>query len=203
MRMVHAVSAFDRFVTPMAAVAGAVADEILHAMRGAPLTRAYANDGGDIAVHLTPGTRFRTAICDHANREIGRIDLSHAAPYRGIATSGRHGRSHSLGIADSVTVLAPSAAEADAAATLIANAVDLPDHPSIRRTTARDLDPDSDLGARPVTTAIGPLTTAETDAALRAGLAEARAFGLPACLSLNGRTLATGPLFAQPTRAAA
>ena len=48
---------------------------------------------------------------------------------RGIATSGWRGRSFSLGIADAVTVLAATAAEADAAATMIANAVDLPGHP--------------------------------------------------------------------------
>ena len=50
---------------------------------------------------------------------------------RGIATSGWRGRSFSLGIADAVTVLAATAAEADAAATVIANAVDLPGHPAI------------------------------------------------------------------------
>ncbi|WP_204349766.1 hypothetical protein, partial [Klebsiella pneumoniae] len=75
----------------------------------------------------------------------------------GIATSGAQGRSFSLGIADSVTVLARDAASADAAATLIANAVDL-DHPAIRRRPARNLDPDSDLGDRLVTVGVGDLT---------------------------------------------
>ena len=43
----------ESFITPMAAVAGAVADEILQAMRrAAPLARAYVNNGGDIALHL-------------------------------------------------------------------------------------------------------------------------------------------------------
>ena len=42
------------------------------------------------------------------------------SPVRGVATSGWRGRSHSLGIADSVTVLAATAAMADAAATVIA-----------------------------------------------------------------------------------
>ena len=68
-------------------------------------------------------------------------------PARGIATSGRHGRSFSLGIADAVTVLARTASQADAAATVIANAVDLPGHPAIVRCPAQDLQPDSDLGA--------------------------------------------------------
>ena len=34
-------------------------------------------------------------------------------PHRGVATSGWRGRSHSLGIADSVTVVARNAAAAD------------------------------------------------------------------------------------------
>ncbi len=38
----------------MAAVAGAVADHILAAMiAGRRLAKAYVNDGGDIALHLT------------------------------------------------------------------------------------------------------------------------------------------------------
>ena len=117
----------------------------------------------------------------------------------GIATSGRQGRSFSLGIADSVTVLARDAAGADAAATLIANAVDLPGHPAIRRTPARALDPDSDLGDRPVTTAVGPLEPDEVAAALAAGRACAEAMrrrGLihDAALMLRGRGRRARPL---------
>ncbi|MGH6886080.1 MAG: UPF0280 family protein, partial [Geminicoccales bacterium] len=44
------------FVTPMAAVAGAVADEVMAALTaGRTLERAYVNNGGDVALHLTPG----------------------------------------------------------------------------------------------------------------------------------------------------
>ena len=67
---------------------------------------------------------------------------------RGVATSGWRGRSFSLGIADAVTVLAATAAAADAAATIIANAVDLPGHPAIARRPASELEDDSDLGDR-------------------------------------------------------
>ena len=84
---------------------------------------------------------------------------------RGIATSGQGGRSFSLGIADAVTVLARRAADADAAATMIANAVDL-DHPAIQRRPAVRLDPDSDLGDLPVTVAVGDLSRSEVAAAL-------------------------------------
>ena len=45
--------AAEHFITPMAAVAGAVAEEVLGAMmRAAELERAYVNNGGDIALHL-------------------------------------------------------------------------------------------------------------------------------------------------------
>ncbi len=116
-------------------------------------------------------------------------------PTRGIATSGRHGRSFSLGIADAVTVLARTAAQADAAATIIANAVDLPGHPAIVRCPAQDLQPDSDLGARLVTRDVGELSAREIAAALEAGAACARkllAAGLidGAALRLQGETVA-------------
>jgi ApbE superfamily uncharacterized protein (UPF0280 family) len=96
-------------------------------------------------------------------------------PSRGIATSGRLGRSFSLGIADAVTVLARTAAQADAAATIIANAVDLPGHPAIVRRPACELQPDSDLGALLVTRDVGVLQPAEIAAALEAGENCARA----------------------------
>jgi hypothetical protein len=90
-------------------------------------------------------------------------------PSRGIATSGWRGRSFSLGIADAVTVLARSASLADAAATIIANAVDLPGHPGIVRQPARELAPDSDLGSIPVTRSVGELSEDEIQEALDCG----------------------------------
>jgi uncharacterized protein len=198
-----------RFVTPMAAVAGAVADEVLAAMtRGRDLRRAYVNNGGDIALYFPPGLtcsgltrasmaeaampeRFMGArvkredvtwngeadgfriglVVDPGDpRMPGAVEITADMPVRGIATSGRHGRSLSLGIAESVTVLAANAAAADAAATLIANAVNLPGHPAVRREPACTLDPDSDLGQRLVTTDVGPLSADEIAAALAAGV---------------------------------
>lgn len=160
------------YVTPMAAVAGAVADEMLQALiRGRTLDKAYVNDGGDIAIHLTPGHELRAGIFAQGLDGVAR--LTAARPVRGIATSGRGGRSFSLGIADSVTVLAVTAAAADAAATLIANAVNV-DHPVVERRPARDLDPDSDLGDLPVTVAVGVLPLEAVAEALDRGVAEAR-----------------------------
>jgi ApbE superfamily uncharacterized protein (UPF0280 family) len=177
-RMAAAVAPFRarRFITPMAAVAGAVAEEVLEAMTaGRQLTRAYVNNGGDIALHLGRGETFSIGMveCPDWPRLIGRATIEAADRVRGVATSGWRGRSFSLGAADAVTVLAASAAVADAAATLIANAVDIPGHPAIRRTLARDLDPQSDLGERRVTVAVGPLAPGETERALAAGVSEA------------------------------
>lgn len=200
-RMERAACRFsERFVTPMAAVAGAVADEVLAAMvAGRGLTRAYVNDGGDIAVHLGPGETIRAAIGGTVHGLDDRLTIRADDPVRGIATSGWRGRSHSLGIADAVTVLARDAATADVAATLIANAVDLPGHGAIERTPANALSPDSDLGDRPVTTGVGPLSRAEIETALTRGAQVADAFvqqGLiAACaLFLGGATRMSGTL---------
>ena len=121
-RMYAAVAPFahGEFITPMAAVAGSVAEEILGAMlRAGPLDRAYVNNGGDIALHLAPGAKFTVGLVDRPDGAgILRSLTVHAQDEtQGIATSGRHGRSFSLGIADAVTVLARTAAQADAAAT--------------------------------------------------------------------------------------
>ena len=163
------------FITPMAAVAGSVADEVLAAMLATtPLTRAYVNNGGDIALHLAPGQTYRAAIAGLDGQLNGQITISAGDGIGGIATSGQGGRSLSLGIATSVTVLARNAATADAAATLIANAVDLPGHPAITRRPAQDIQPDSDLGARPVVTHVAPLTPADIARALASGAARAQ-----------------------------
>lgn len=170
-RMLQAIKPHNsHFVTPMAAVAGAVADEICAALVDtSDIERAYVNNGGDIAFYLTPGNRMRTAIVSGFEQS-DSIEISHHDPIRGIATSGWRGRSWSLGIADSVTVLAETAAAADVAATLIANAVDLPGHKAVSRSAADQLDPDSDLGQRLVTTGVGALDRTDVDNALNRGL---------------------------------
>jgi ApbE superfamily uncharacterized protein (UPF0280 family) len=204
-RMVAACRPYrDCFITPMAAVAGAVADEILTAI-GDAVPKAYVNNGGDIAVRLAAGESLRIGVVadlDRASRHGHRLPLDGAfaidaaIPVRGVATSGWRGRSRSLGIADSVTVLAASGACADAAATMIANAVDI-DHAAVERRRACDLDDDSDLGERLVTTAVGALPDGAVDAALAGGVARARSLvdaGLiwGAVLALQGRYRVVG-----------
>lgn len=162
------------FLTPMAAVAGSVAEEVLgHMVAAAPLSRAFVNNGGDIALHLSEGATYEIGLVTRpdAPKLFSTALISNADPVRGIATSGWRGRSFSLGIADAVTVLDTSASVADASATLIANAVDLPGHPAITRVAAHRLQPDNDLGSRLVTRGVGPLAANEIAAALAAGVA--------------------------------
>jgi ApbE superfamily uncharacterized protein (UPF0280 family) len=201
-RAMHRACAPHRrlFVTPMAAVAGAVADAVLAAMTaGRRLDKGYVNNGGDIALFLSPGAALTTGLVTLGAAPtldgFSRIEAAH--PVRGIASSGWRGRSLSLGIADSVTVLARTAAEADVAATLIANAVDV-DDPAVRRAPARSLAPDSDLSERPVTVEVGRLAPEQVRLALDRGAARARDMArrgliVDAVIALQGQARALGP----------
>ncbi len=198
-RMAAAVAPFrPAVITPMAAVAGAGAEVLLDALVAeGGIDRAYVNNGGDIALHLGQGQRLTAAIAARPGLP-DRVTVRAEDPVRGIATSGWRGRSQSLGIADAVTVLAPTAAMADAATTMIANAVDLPGHPAVIRRPACDLKADSDLGDLPVTVAVSALTMVEAARALDHGLSFARACrqrGLitAAALFLAGEVRTCGP----------
>ena len=180
-RMEAAVAPYagETFITPMAAVAGSVADEILEAMltgAGDGLARVSVNNGGDIALHLAPGETTTLGLVGRPDRPafFARANLTALDGIGGIATSGAPGRSFSLGVADAVTVLARNAAEADAAATIVANAVDLPGDSRVERRPARSLQPDSDLGDRLVTRKVAPLDPESIATALERGLAVAR-----------------------------
>jgi ApbE superfamily uncharacterized protein (UPF0280 family) len=198
-RMLEACLPFrGTFLTPMAAVAGAVADELMaHMLEAAGLQRVFVNNGGDIAIFLAPGQALEVGIAGEFSRGNvpalnGRLRLVAGMGVGGIATSGARGRSFSLGIADSVTVLGRTAAAADAAATLIANAVNVKSS-AVSRRPARALDPDSDLGDRLVTVAVGALSAAEITSALEAGLARASSYRrqgliIDAALMLAGET---------------
>jgi uncharacterized protein len=200
----------EDFITPMAAVAGSVADHVLQRMvRGVVVRRAYVNDGGDIAICLAPGETLTCGVAHDvaAPALAGTIALTADMPVRGVATSGRAckgrgGRSFSLGIADAVTVLAADGAAADAAATVIANAVDLPGHAAITRVPASEIDPDSDLGGRLVTWEVAPLDRMDIEHALSAGAAKAESLRQAghiygAVLVLQRRLATVGPSLAR------
>ena len=204
-RMVDACrphAAGGRFITAMAAVAGSVAEELVAAFVAPGVARAAVNNGGDIALHLAPGRSFVVGVCADpsivrfASPLAGPFAVDAESPVRGIATSGWRGRSFSLGIADSVTVVAPTASAADAAATVVANAVDV-DDARIVRAPASSVRDDSDLGERLVTRAVPPLPPELVAMALARGAAEARrqiASGriVAAVLSLQGRWSVVG-----------
>jgi ApbE superfamily uncharacterized protein (UPF0280 family) len=157
LRMADAVQPFRQAcITPMAAVSGAVADELLTVMLDSTqLDRAFVNNGGDIALHLAAGQHFTMGMIDPFNRSglPAKFDVGAARGRRGIATSRWSGPGHSLGIADAVTVCA-----------------------SVGRAPANTLDPRSDLGERLVTIRVGPLAAGEKQAALARGVALAEQF---------------------------
>lgn len=200
-RMRNAVKLLgDYNVTPMIAVAGAVSDHVLSCMvKECKLVRAQVNNGGDIALFLSDGASVKIGICTDLEKSDFQniLTVSKEHGIGGVATSGWQGRSHSLGIADAVTVVASTAAAADVAATLIANAVDLPNSVKVSRLPATEIEPDSDLGERLVTVGVAPLTVAEKMSALKAGEIRARhlmsAGDVVACfLHLQGLTRVVG-----------
>ena len=173
------------YITPMAAVAGAVAQELAGCYDRAGVERAWINNGGDIALQLAAAQSLRVGLyADLARLDAqalqqgihsdGQFEVTSRMPVRGVATSGWRGRSFSLGIADSVTVLAGTAAAADAAATVIANAVDVIDARIVRR-PACELKDDSDLGEMVVTVDVPPLEPKRVQQALHAGWLRAQA----------------------------
>ena len=171
--------AAQHFITPMAAVAGSVAQSLIASYDRPGVARAWVNNGGDIALHLAPGQSARVGLyADLARLPVhgwgqdipldGAFDVTHAMPVRGVATSGWRGRSFSFGIADSVTVLAATAAQADAAASMIANAVNV-NHPGIVRQPAHSLRDMTDLGDLAVTVDVPQLPSSLVQQALQAG----------------------------------
>ena len=197
--------AAQHFITPMAAVAGSVAQSLIASYDRPGVARAWVNNGGDIALHLAPGQSARVGLyADLARLPVhgwgqdipldGAFDVTHAMPVRGVATSGWRGRSFSFGIADSVTVLAATAAQADAAASMIANAVNV-NHPGIVRQPAHSLRDMTDLGDLAVTVDVPRLPANLVQQALQAGwqcARECQAQGLVAAAFLvcQGQSMA-------------
>ena len=202
---------FGVYLTPMAAVAGAVADTLIRPFARPGIIRAAANNGGDIALWLGPGARFEVGIVADvvAGTPAGRFSIAGDDPVRGVATSGWRGRSLSLGIADSATVLAIDGARADAAATLVANAVALDaDDPRVLRAPASSVRDDSDLGDLPVTVGVAGLDEHSIDRALARGLACAHrlqedSFIAAAAIALAGRWRILAPVGSRPAPCAA
>ena len=212
--------AYGTFLTPMAAVAGAVAQHMLEPYQCSGIDRAWVNNGGDIALRLTGSQVLRLGLFSEIDRVMSNLSLGQQVELDGmatldarsgvggVATSGWRGRSHSLGIADSVTVFAANAMTADVAATLVANAVNIHDESIVRR-RASDLSDDSDLGDYLVTVDVPKLAREKVSVALNRGLEKAQAYRDAGLLqsavlicqgqvvSVNGHQTLSKPTFVQ------
>jgi ApbE superfamily uncharacterized protein (UPF0280 family) len=121
-------------VGPMAAVAGAIAEFVGRDLLNTGLQEIMVENGGDIFIK-------RNKECVAAifagrsplNQKVGLRIPPRLMPVGLCTSSGTVGHSLSLGNADSVTVLAPSALLADAAATRLGNEVSAGDQENINK----------------------------------------------------------------------
>ncbi len=158
-QMISSVKAIgDDDLTPMAAVAGTIADAVADWLVDQKMDRVIVDNGGDIALRLEAGETATVGI----RPQIDNLLVSHVLhldagqPSWGVTTSGVGGRSLTRGIASAVTVVAANASVADAAATAIGNAC-LVEDGGIVQSPAERLDPNTDLAGLLVTTKVGKL----------------------------------------------
>jgi ApbE superfamily uncharacterized protein (UPF0280 family) len=176
LKMIRSVLAVDEELTPMAAVAGTIADGVAAFLFRRGMTRVIVDNGGDIAIRTGSDVSVNVGI---------RPDLTHSAitdimtlgderPSWGVATSGLQGRSLTQGVASAATIIAGSASLADAAATSIANASYVVDETVIQR-LAEELDEQTDIPGIAVTMQAGPFTEEKKDRALSGAMKKAEA----------------------------
>ena len=149
----------DKDLTPMAAVAGAIADAVADFLFDRGMTKVVVSNGGDVAIRLTQEHSARIGI--------GALDSSKGYPFDivldgsrlawGVATSGLGGRSLTKGIASHVTVVSTMAAYADAAATAVANATFVEDS-EVKQSLAEDMDANTDIRGSMVVTKVGRIS---------------------------------------------
>lgn len=168
-RALDAVRSISPELTPLAAVAGAAADQVADMAVDLGADRVIVNNGGDIAIRLKEGTGAVVGIKPpEAESLVGRLSLNSVQGVGGVATSGWSGRSFSPGVADIVCVWAGSSAIADAAATFVAGRCDAAGK-AVEKAPADELDPSTDLGSRLVTVKVGELSAEEKRTALKSG----------------------------------
>ncbi len=111
---------------PMAAVAGGVAEHVGKALLQHS-GQVMVENGGDVFVRSDSDTLFSIFAGDSPLSMKAGIRVKKRKEFFGLCTSsGTIGHSKSFGRADAVTVLSPSCALADAAATALANRVKSP-----------------------------------------------------------------------------
>jgi ApbE superfamily uncharacterized protein (UPF0280 family) len=161
-------------LTPLAAVAGTTSDVVADFLYRQGGTKIIVDNGGDIALRLRDGEVARVGVRTdiRAIRPTYLILIDSTMGIGGVATSGLGGRSFTKGIASAATVLSQSASLADAAATVIGNFT-LVEDPSIKRSLAERIYPDTDIVGEWVTTEVGRLSREKIEEALRNGLLKA------------------------------
>ena len=160
LRMINSVvTVGDEDLTPMAAVAGTIADEVADFLFERGMTKVVVDNGGDVAIRADRDAPITVGI----RPDVGDRTLSHVIgldpdlPSYGVATSGLGGRSLTRGIASAATVVARTASLADAAATAVANASFLEDEQVFRR-PAEEMDPYTDIPGLDITVKVGSLS---------------------------------------------
>jgi ApbE superfamily uncharacterized protein (UPF0280 family) len=165
----------DKDLTPMAAVAGTIADAVANWLFEREATRVIVDNGGDISVRLAEGEMVnvgvRPSIRSSKVSHVLRLDSRMQS--WGVTTSGFGGRSFTRGIASAVTALAASASFADSASTAIANACSVEDE-NIQQLPAELIDPNTDLSGVPVTVKVGQLSRPQLLAAFDKALQRAK-----------------------------
>ena len=155
-------------LTPMATVAGAVADTVADWLFAQGASRVMVNNGGDVALRLAPGTSVKMGIMTSLSAAaIDRAVTVHAEDgIGGCATSGLGGRSLTRGIAQGVSAFARTAIFADALATHLANCSFIQSG-QVATTKAGMLSPDSDIKDLDVVVSVGELSRQEVRQSLR------------------------------------
>jgi hypothetical protein len=183
----------DEDLTPMAAVAGTIADAVADFLFERGMTKVVVDNGGDVALRTNGEDPLTVGIRPDVNdRSVSYvIGLDPGIRSHGVATSGLGGRSLTRGIASAATVVARTASLADAAATAVANASFLEDE-QVLRCPAEELDPYTDIPGLEVTFKVGSLSeekrsTAVSKAIRRAEELVRREVILGAFVAVQGR----------------
>ncbi len=187
-------------LTPLAAVAGTASDVVADFMLSKGVTKIIVDNGGDIAIRLREGEVARVGVKTEidARQPTYLVSIDSTMGVGGVATSGLGGRSFTKGIASAASVLSESASLADAAATVVGNYTDIED-PSITKSLAEEIYPDTDINGEWVTVKVGKLSQEKIEEALNSGLSKAYSIyqkGLikGALIALQGRVVWTEPL---------
>lgn len=194
----------DHTLTPMAAVAGSIAQVALEAGMHVGVGTMVVENGGDIALVVAPGDSVRIGVAESIGRRRPThvVTIDSSSGIGGICTSGLGGRSFTRGVAEAAVAVSHTAALADACATVIGNATYVA-HPAVEQRRARDLDPATDIPDLLVTTRVGSLPDDVVSRSLEQAVSVARQLIVGgtiqgAVVRVCGRAVLLPPKIAEP-----